>query len=157
VGSSAERDADFYVTALILYPRALAVQCPFNERIRSSDDRFIGALWRARGVDLLWEPRAEAEHDEEHNTGLQTARHHDAHIYTNLFDAVFVRRSLAWAMSFEFLGFAAGAKLYCRRPRSGWEYCAAWLRGNVAFLRDLRSLKHLADTELSGAAPELEG
>ena len=64
--------------------------------------------------------------------GCRRARHHDAHIYTNLFDAVLVRRSLFWALSFEFLGFAAGAKLHCRRLRSGWEYCAAWLRGNVA-------------------------
>ena len=156
VADTDERQADFYVTALILYPRDLARQCPFNEHIRSSDDRFIGALWRSKGVGLLWEPGAKAQHDDEHNTGLQTASQHDSHIYTNLFDAIIVRRRLSWALSFEFLGFAAGAKLHCRTPRSALEYSGAWFKGNIRFLRDSRRLTRLARTPLDGNPPEVE-
>jgi hypothetical protein len=150
-----ETQADFCVTALVLYPRALARQCRFNERIASSDDRFIGALWRSKEVRLLWEPTAAAQHDDEHNTGLQTAKHHDSHIYVNLFDAVLVRRSVFWALAFELLGFAAGAKLYFRGARSAFQYCWAWLRGNLLFIRDWRWLRQLANTQLIGDPPEL--
>jgi glycosyltransferase involved in cell wall biosynthesis len=148
-----EARADFCVTALILYPRALARQCPFNEHIASSDDRFIGALWRSKQVRLLWEPAAQARHDDEHNTGLQATSHQASHIYANMFDAVFVRRSLGWALSFELLGFVAGAKQHMRTPQSAARYCRAWLSGNARFVRDLRWLRQLAGTPLTGSPP----
>jgi glycosyltransferase involved in cell wall biosynthesis len=150
-----ETQADFYVTALILYPRAMARQCQFNEHIASSDDRFIGALWRSKEVHLLWEATAQGKHDDEHNTRLQTAKHHDSHIYVNLFDALFVRRSVSWTLSFEFIGFAAGAKLHSRRPGSAIQYCSAWLKGNLLFMRDWRRLKQVADAQLVGEPPEV--
>lgn len=144
---------DFYVTALILYPRDLASQCPFEEQASWAEDRFIGALWRSKRVQLLWEPTAEARHDEEHNT--EAARSQESHIYANLFDAAFVRRSISWAVSFEFLGFAAGAKLYFRRPGPAAEYCLAWLRGNLLFARNWRRLRKVANARLMGAPPDI--
>ena len=148
-----EDQADFYVTALLLYPRSLANQLPFNESISSSEDRFMGALLRSKSVRMLWEPRARAMHDSEHNVALYEAREYEAHIYTNLFDALFVRKSVLWALGFEFVGFAVGARSFFRRPESALRYCWAWSRGNVRFFRDREQLRSLAATKLVGPPP----
>ncbi len=147
-----ERRADFYVTALLLYPRELVRQFPYNERLTSSEDRFMGAVWRSKDVKMLWEPTATAIHDEEH--AAYPIRDYEAHIYTNLFDAVMVRRSLVWACCFEFLGFAAGAKLHGRGLHSLHEYASAWWRGNKRFAADRRWLRDLASRAIVGDAPQ---
>jgi glycosyltransferase involved in cell wall biosynthesis len=146
---------DFFVTALILYPRALAQAFPFNEGIRSSDDRFAGALWRSKGVALLYEPTARAKHDDDHTTGLFTAEHQDSHIYTNLFDALLVRRDPRLAMAFEVLGFAAGAKTYFRSALTAWRYVRAWLRGHRLLARDWRRLRHLVGSPMPRPADDV--
>lgn len=145
---------DFLLTALLLYPRELAKQFPFNERIRSSDDRFVGALWRAKGVALLFEPSARANHDDEHTTGLFTADHQDSHIYTNLFDALLVRRKLRWALAFDFLGFLAGAKTYFRSLGTARAYIRAWALGHAKLVRDWRALRREIALPLIGHPPE---
>jgi glycosyltransferase involved in cell wall biosynthesis len=136
-------DPDFLITALIAIPRAVALAAPWNERIRSSEDRFAGALWRARGVKLRYAPRARARHDEEQVSGLGGVEHQDAHIYTNLFDALMVRNSALRALSYEALGFAAGLKRYGRDPRTLGRYVAAWARGHRDLVRDWRYLREL--------------
>jgi glycosyltransferase involved in cell wall biosynthesis len=108
----------FLIGALVAFPRSLGLGAPWNERIRSSDDRFIGALWRAKGVALRYEPRARARHDEEHTTGLQDVQHQDAHIYTNLFDSLLAEPSLPRAAAYEVIGFLAGPKKHGRDPRT---------------------------------------
>jgi glycosyltransferase involved in cell wall biosynthesis len=139
--------ADFFVTALILYPRALVRAAPFNENIRSSEDRFAGALWRSKNVRLVYEPSATAAHDDDHTTAWYEADHQDAHIYTNLFDALLVRRSARMAAAFEVLGFLAGAKHYVRR-RSFIAFVRAWIRGHRLLIQDWRWLVALVETPL---------
>lgn len=152
--AGSEENADFYVTALILYPRELVRQFPFNESIPSSDDRFAGALWRSKGVQLLWEPDARARHDDEHNVGLTTPYHQRAHIYVNLFDGIFVRRSPRWALSVEVLGFLAGARRYMRSGATALTYMRAWTAGHVALLKDWRMLRRMASQPVVGSPPE---
>lgn len=143
-----EQNADFYVTALILYPRQLVLQCPFNEKIASSEDRFAGALWRSKGVKLLWAKDARAHHDEEHSVGLSAAFHQSEHIYTNLFDSVLVRRSFRFALAFEVLGFAAGVRRYRRSATDLRIFAKAWGLGHLAFLKDWRMLSRMASKSL---------
>jgi glycosyltransferase involved in cell wall biosynthesis len=140
--------AHFVLTALYLYPRALAVVCSFNARIRSSDDRFMGALWRSKGVDLLFEPTARARHDDQWNTGLFEPSHQDSHIYANLFDALLVERRLSRALAYEVLGFAAGAKAFLRSRAAAGDFLKAWLSGHRALMRDWGWLRELARTPL---------
>jgi hypothetical protein len=148
----------FLVGALFLYPRALALRLPWNERIITpddricSDDRFMGAVWRAKGVEMAFSPDARAVHDDEHNRyGVKTQA---AHIYVNLFDALIANRQLGRAACYELLGFAAGAKAYLREPGSAAAYLAAWYRGHRALIRDWRHLNELRKRELPD--PELE-
>jgi glycosyltransferase involved in cell wall biosynthesis len=145
-----EGEADFYVTALLLYPRELVLQFPYNERVTSGEDKFMGALWRSKGVRMLWEPGATAMHDEEHSS-YATAEY-ETHIYVNLFDALMVRRSIGLACSFEFLGFAAGVRSHTG-PAPLRAYTAAWWRGNARFLADRRRLAEIASRRLVGDAP----
>ena len=143
-------EPDFVVGAFFLYPRELALQLPWNERIRTSEDRFMGAVWKAHAVSMMHEPGARAVHDDQHNSyGVEHQRYH---IYANLFDAVFTRRSFSWTLCYELLGFAAGAKLYFRRPATAAAFVAEWLRGNSAFVRDLVFLRSLAVRKLSPPA-----
>ena len=144
---------DFILTALYLFPRELAELTPFNELIRSSDDRFIGALWKARGVTVIYERAARAFHDDEHTTGLSTADHQDSHIYSNLFDALFVRRSLWTAACFELLGFAAGIKVYGRSRDSRSDFLEAWWNGHSMLWRDRRQLRAAASASLPSRPP----
>jgi len=138
----------FVLTALYLYPRELARLCPFNERIQSSDDRFIGALWRARGVQLLFEPAARARHDEEHTQGLFEPSHQDSHLYANLFDALLVERQATRAFAYEVLGFVAGAKGFMHSFGEAKDFLSAWLGGHRALIRDWSFLRQLVRSPL---------
>ena len=136
--TEAGEDPDFLVGAFFAYPAWVGTAMPWNELLRSSDDRFIGALWRACGVRLCWEPDARAHHHDEHNSyGVEHMR---SHIYANLFDAVLARRSLWWALSFSVIGLAAGAKHF-RRPSVVPALLAAWFRGILHFAADVRRLR----------------
>lgn len=140
--------ADFIITALYLYPRALGSALGFNERITSSDDRFMGALWRSKGVDMMFEPAARARHDDEHNAGLFTVEHHGPHIYTNLFDALLVRRSWRYAVMFDVLGFAAGLRGHVHSLSSALAYGKYHVAGHVGLARDWPELRALARSRL---------
>lgn len=136
----------FLVGAFFAYPRALALALPWNERIRTSDDRLMGALWRSHGVHLGYEPAARATHDHEHVS--YDVDEQASHIYANLFDAVFANPELKRAVSYELLGFLAGARVHCRSAAGTRRYLAAWWRGNRALVRDRRYLRQLVEAEL---------
>jgi len=138
----------FVLTALYLYPRDLARLCPFNERIQSSDDRFIGALWRAMGVQLLFEPAACARHDEERTQGLFEPSHQASHIYANLFDALLVERQATRALAYEVLGFVAGAKGFMHSFAGAKDFLFAWLGGHRALIHDWSFLRQLVSSPL---------
>jgi glycosyltransferase involved in cell wall biosynthesis len=142
----------FLVGAFFLYPRALALACPWNERIRVADDMFMGGLWRCKGVALLFEPQARAFHD------IQLTNHYVVEwqadgIYANLFDALVANPNIPRAFAYEFLGFAAGAKYWFRRPKTAWAYVAAWYRGHRALVRDWQYLKALVRQPLPEDRP----
>jgi glycosyltransferase involved in cell wall biosynthesis len=130
---------EFLVSALLLYPRALGLALPWNERLWPYDDRFASLLWRAAGADLLFAPNAKAKHDPIHSD-YPVDREADR-IYANLFDAIFVTRSLRRLVAFELLGFAACAKKWARTPRGALGLIFAWIRGQVAFARDYGRLR----------------
>lgn len=137
---------DFLVGAFFAYPRALALALPWNERIRTSDDRFMGALWRSKGVHLGFEPQARATHDPEHVT--YDVDEQASHIYTNLFDAALANRRPGRALQYEVLGFAAGAKKFGRTPSGLRRYTAAWARGHRRLLADRHYLRELVARSL---------
>lgn len=136
----------FLVGAFFAYPRALALALPWNERIRTSDDRFMGALWRSHGVHLGYTPSARATHDHEHVT--YDVDEQSSHVYANLFDAVLANPDPGRALSYELYGFLVGARLHCRTPAAARRYLAAWWRGNRALVRDRRYLRQLVRTTL---------
>lgn len=88
------RFSSFHANAVLLRPGvlALALALPQNTRIRRSEDMFLGALWRSRGVTLLFEPRALAVHDEQHHE--RKVGHVEHRAYANLFDALLANRDL---------------------------------------------------------------
>jgi glycosyltransferase involved in cell wall biosynthesis len=150
----------FLIGALFLYPRALALACPWIETVPTSDDRMMGALWRAKGVQMLFAPGARAAHDDRHYSyGVRVSasatppppRHSRDHIYVNLFDALIANRSLLRACEYEVLGFLAGAKTYLRQPGSAWTYLVGWLRGHKQFVRDWSVLRSAARAPLPPA------
>lgn len=147
-GRSAEpgESPSFLIGAFFAYPRALALARPWNERIRTSDDRFMGALWRSHGVHLGFAPKATATHDPEHvNYDVDEQA---SHIYANLFDAVLANPELKRALGYELAGFLAGARLHARTPAGARRFIAAWYRGNRAFIRDRRVLRGMVQQEL---------
>src|SRR5215211_7928707 len=87
------RIPNFLISALLLYPRALALTIPWNERIRWGDDIYVGAIWRSKGVALLFEPQARAFHDEQHRAS--GAEDLEWLIYVNEFDALLANPNLA--------------------------------------------------------------
>ncbi len=142
---------DFLISAFLLYPRIMALTWPWNEHIRTSEDRFMGALWRRMGVALLFDPLARAVHDEErvrYGVGEQSC-----HIYANLFDAAIAAPRIGRLLSYELLGFAAGAKLYCRHPRSAVHYLTSWIKGHRAFLADLGFFRELLARRMPEPSP----
>lgn len=128
----------FMIGAFFLYPKTLAEVCPWNERIRYSDDVFMGALWRSYGVSLLHEPTAKAVHDDQKNN--YGTSEHDSHIYANLFDTLIANPDLPRALMYEFLGFAAGAKRFFRHPNTASAFLSAWFRGHRYLIRDWKYL-----------------
>lgn len=139
----------FLITALFAFPRALGLALPWNERIRTSDDVFAGALWRSHGVRMEFAPSSRALHDAEHNHYGVEAQ--SSHIYVNLFDALIANPNLRRALAYEFIGFAAGAKLYCRSPAGTIRYLSAWFEGNRNLLRDWGYLRDLVRRPLPPA------
>jgi glycosyltransferase involved in cell wall biosynthesis len=142
-------EPSFLITALFAYPRTLAQACPWIETVPTSDDRLMGAMWRAKGVRMLFAPGARAVHDQRHNAyGVPVSdsaappppEHSRDHIYVNLFDSLIANRSLWRACQYEVLGFLAGAKTYLRHPRLTWRFVVGWARGHAQFVRDWRVL-----------------
>jgi glycosyltransferase involved in cell wall biosynthesis len=136
----------FLVGAFFAYSRALASALPWNENIRTSDDRFMGALWRSHGVTLDYAPDARATHDPEHVT--YNVDEQSSHVYANLFDAVIANPDFTRAVSYELLGFLAGARGYCRSASQTRRYLAAWYRGHRQLVKDHRYLRGLVSREL---------
>lgn len=139
----------FLIGAFFLYPKRLAELCPWNERIRYSDDIFMGALWRSHGVSIIYEPAARAVHDSAGSTyGVDTC---DSLIYANLFDALIANRNLPRAAMYEVLGFAATAKGELGRRGGLRDLMAAWYRGHLQLVRDWGYLSAL----VNGTLPEM--
>jgi glycosyltransferase involved in cell wall biosynthesis len=137
---------DFLIGAFFIYARKLALAKPWNEGIRTSDDRFMGALWRSSGVQLLFDPGARAVHDPEQvNYGVE---HQSSHIYVNLFDAVIANPRPWRALSYEFLGFVWGAKKAVSSGPHLLRFLSAWSNGHRALLRDYRYLSRLVADRL---------
>jgi glycosyltransferase involved in cell wall biosynthesis len=132
---------DFLNGALFLYPRAFALTWPWNERIRVADDIFMGAVWRAAGVRLLWEPEARARHDPERVA--YGPEDQDSTIYANLFLSLIAVPDWRRAAAFEVLGFLSALRSFGRRPESLRALLCAWARGHRALLRDRRYLAEL--------------
>jgi glycosyltransferase involved in cell wall biosynthesis len=142
-GRNAQKEElfDFVVSAFLLYPRAVIERYPWNERIKSSEDRLMGSLWRRAGVEMHFLESAKAIHDV--NLNSYDVAHQRSHIYANLFDAIFVRKSIYWLFCFEFLGFAAGAKKYFQRRSEAFAYIDAWYLGHKDFIHDWDYLQKL--------------
>ena len=137
---------DFLIGAFFIYARKLALAKPWNEGIRTSDDRFMGALWRSNGVKLLFEPAARAVHDHEHVTyGVE---HQSSHIYVNLFDAMIANPRPLRALGYEFLGFVWGAKKAIACGPHLFRFISAWSKGHRALLRDYQYLSRLVADRL---------
>ena len=135
----AGEDPEFVVSALILYPRQLGLEFPWNERLWPYDDRYVSLVWKAAGAELVYAPDACADHDEIHTE--YPVGHEADRIYVNLLDATMVNRGVGRALDFEFLSFAACAKKWARTPRGAWGLIRAWTRGHLALLRDRRELR----------------
>jgi len=128
----------FIIGAFFIYPKALAHSLPWNERVRTSDDRFMGALWRSKGIQMLFEPDARAFHDHQHTS--YGAEHYESHIYVNMFDAVVSNFNFLRILSYQFLGFLAGIKQYRKNLNEIGIFIRAWIRGNYKFIKDLKFL-----------------
>jgi glycosyltransferase involved in cell wall biosynthesis len=136
---------DFLVGAFFAYPRALALSCPWIETVRRYDDRLSGSFWKAKGVELLFDPDARAEHDSQlHSYGVEFTRDH---IYANLFDALLADPSLKRLLYWETLGFLSGFKAYFR-PGAAWTYVKGWVQGHILFARHWPMLRASVRTPL---------
>lgn len=152
-GRSAETDEEpwFVVGAFFLCPRELAVACPYLETMPFYDDQLIGALWRAKGVRMLYEPGARARHDDEHT--VYGTDHEAGRVYANLFDSLVANRSIARAITWDALGFAAGAKKYMRRRETALGYLHAYAGGHRKFVRDRALLRAAVAAPLPAPPP----
>jgi glycosyltransferase involved in cell wall biosynthesis len=145
---------DFIIGAFFLYARAYALAWPWNERIDSADDIFMGALWRSQGVQILFADDARALHPQLPLSSdparlADTVRHQSSHIYCLLFDALIANPSPRRALAYETVGFMASAKLYLRRPRLAIPFLRSWLAGHLRLIADFRYLRRLVHTELA--------
>jgi glycosyltransferase involved in cell wall biosynthesis len=128
---------DYLTGAVLAYPRSLAERLPWNERLRSSDDVYMGTVWSYHGVRLILDAGAEAHHDEDLNR--YQGAHYRYHIYRNLTDAIFLRRSPFRVVAYEVVGLLLALR---GDGLSGWLTClVAWLRGNRDFLSDFATLR----------------
>jgi glycosyltransferase involved in cell wall biosynthesis len=133
--------AAFLNSSLFLYPRAYALQWPWNERMRRASDVLMGAIWGHAGVAIGWAPEARAHHEERDAITLEQ---HDDYVYALLAHMlVAAKRPVRLAM-LETGGLAAGVKGYARSPQTLAAYLRAWTRGHAAFMRDYRRLRELA-------------
>ena len=139
--ATAAEEPEFLVSALLLYPRRLAVELPWNERLWPYDDRYVTLLWRAAGARLGFAPAARARHDVKHSH--YPVAHEADRIYVNLLDALLIERGPLRALSFEFLGFAACAKRWRNSPADLFGLIRAWARGHRALVRDRRRLREM--------------
>ncbi len=132
-------ETEWFVSAVLCMPRALVLQTPWDDDRRYYDDRMTCLLWRRAGARFAFVPEARAVHDEERKAyPLAQERHR---IYANAYDAIFMRRSLSWLLSYELLGFAASAKAFGRTPRGALGIVLEWLRGNARFIADFPRLR----------------
>lgn len=134
---------DFINGAVFLYPRAYALQWPWNSSIRVADDIFMSTVWRGAGVELLWAPEARAVHDHEQNA--YGAGDQDSTIYTNLFLSLIAVPNWRRAVGFEVLGFASGLKAFGRDPSHLRRFLTAWVKGHRRFMTDRHYLRELVD------------
>jgi glycosyltransferase involved in cell wall biosynthesis len=144
---------DFVLGAFFLYPRAFALTWPWNERCDTSDDIFMGALWRRQGVELRFAPDARALHPElptnfDPSRTAAAVRNQRWHIYALLFDSLIANPCLRRTLSYETLGFMASAKLYLFRPRWALPFLWSWIVGHLRLARDYRYLRALVRREL---------
>lgn len=133
-----DEEPSFLIGAFFIYSRELALALPWNENIKTSDDRFMGALWRSYKIKLLYEPEAKAVHDHQHTQ--YDVKHQESHIYANMFDALIANFSLKRAFCYQILGFAASAKQYARKKSTLFPFLLAWSKGNVKFIKDYYKL-----------------
>jgi glycosyltransferase involved in cell wall biosynthesis len=145
-------EPDFVIGAFFLYPRRFALAWPWNERIDTADDIFMGALWRSQGVRILFSEDARALHEELPLSSdparlRETVRHQRWHIYSLLFDALIANPDPRRAVAYEVLGFAASAKLYLRRPSLAIPFLSSWFAGHLRLIADRRYLKELLQRE----------
>ena len=141
VGRDAREDEEpeFFVSALLLYPRELGLRFPWNERLWPFDDRYVSLVWRAAGAPLVFEPRATATHDPVHND--YPLEHEADRVYVNALDAFLVSRSPRKMLQYEFLYVAAATKKWARSPATVGTLVRAWTRGHRALIRDRRALR----------------
>jgi glycosyltransferase involved in cell wall biosynthesis len=143
---------DFVIGGFFLYPRAFAVAWPWNERIDTSDDIFIGAVWRCHGVEQMFAPRARAYHPElptnsDPQRVADAVRNQRWHIYVLLFDSLMANPDPRRALAYETLGFAASARLYLFQPRWTIPFLRSWVVGHLRLFADRRYLKGIVETE----------
>jgi glycosyltransferase involved in cell wall biosynthesis len=146
-------EPDFVLGAFFLYPRAFALTWPWNERCDTSDDIFMGALWRRQGVELRFAPGARAQHPElptnfDPSRTAAAVRNQRWHIYALLFDSLIANPSPRRTLAYETLGFMASAKLYLFRPRWALPFLWSWIVGHLRLVRDWRYLRALVRREL---------
>lgn len=129
---------DFLISGLIACSSSFIRQYPWNERILTSEDRFLGAVARKQNVPLLWIPQAVSYHPQELTT--YGVAHQRWHVYANVFDALLVRRSAKWLVYFEALGLAAALSKWGRSLPSATRVLMEWVIGNLSLARDLPKL-----------------
>lgn len=139
-------EPSFLVSALVLYPRNLALTLPWNDHLRWSDDRFMGALWRSRGVKLIFEPRARAIHDEERRNGA--LQDYADHIYTNMFDSLMGSPNLKNSLTYEGIGLAGALVKVARGPVEALRIVKYWAIGHMRLFKDRAFLRRLLQVEL---------
>ena len=147
-----DEKGDFILGGFFLYPREFAYTWPWNERCDTSDDIFMGALWRSHNVQLLFAPEARALHPDlplsfDSAQMAAAVRNQRWHIYALLFDAAFANPSLSRILSYEILGFMASAKRYLWRPRWAFPFLWSWIVGHARVLADRRYLRDLVRRE----------
>ena len=144
----------FVVGAFFLFPRALALACPWIESIPTADDRTIGSLWRTKGVAMLFEPDARARHDAVHHVyGVAELRDH---FYAALFDAMIANPSVIQAVTVEAFGLPAGVKRFVRSFGSARALLRSWADAHVKLFRDRRYLRARVAEPLPAPPPSLD-
>ena len=142
----------FLIGGFYSYPRALVgLACPWNARILTFADIFIGTLWHVNILAVLFEPQARAV-----NEGATTTPNEENGKYNiciNLFDTLLANPTVPRALAYELLGFAAGAKTYFRHSETTWLHLCACYREHRALVRDWDYLKALVRQPLPKDTP----